>query len=75
MTYTYFRNAVLRHLARYKKEILAIQESGSYRYRGNDILEEHILPISEGERKESIVKTYNVLSCLKHKKFLLKGGD
>lgn len=70
-----FKDSVLCHLSTYKKDKLAIQECGIYRYNGENIPKEHILPIPKGESKEKVVKEYNVLSCLKDKEFLIERKD
>lgn len=74
-TFKNFKDSVLCHLSTYKKDKLAIQECGIYRYNGENIPEEHILPIPKGESKEKVVKEYNVLSCLKDKEFLIEQKD
>lgn len=74
-TFKNFKDSVLCHLSTYKKNKLAIQECGIYRYNGENIPEEHILPIPKGESKEKVVKEYNVLSCLKDKEFLIEQKD
>ena len=74
-TFKNFKDSVLCHLSTYKKDKLAIQECGIYRYNGENIPEKHILPIPKGESKEKVVKEYNVLSCLKDKKFLIEEKD
>lgn len=45
-----FRNVVYDHLSQYKVNVLGIKESGTFHYRGNDILKAHILPIRHREK-------------------------
>lgn len=70
-----FKKEVLKHLATYKSSTLGIVENGVFNYRGNITPEEHILPIHQGEKKVEPVKKYNVLKCLKDKKFLIEEKD
>ena len=70
-----FKDSVLCHLSKYKEKNLEIKECGIYRHNGKNIPKEHILSIPKGESKEKVVKEYNVLSCLKDKKFLIEEKD
>ncbi len=42
-----YQDDLYRHLAEYKRQQLGISEPGVFRYRGRDVLREHILPISK----------------------------
>ena len=72
LSYTQFKENVLNKLADYKKDVLKIEESGIFRYRGKKHPKKHILPIPPGKSIQDIVKEYNVLKCLKSEDFLIE---
>jgi len=51
-----FCNLAYEHLARYKVNILGVQEDGLFHYRGRDIPKPHILPITH--HKANILERY-----------------
>ena len=42
-----YQDTVRTHLVAYKQRVLGITEPGIFRYRGRDVLHDHILPLSE----------------------------
>lgn len=51
-----FRDLACEHLARYKRDVLGIQEDGVFHYRGNDLLKPHILQAKS--RKLNILESF-----------------
>lgn len=39
-----YKDRLLLHLATYRREVLGVAEAGSFRFRGRDVLVEHVLP-------------------------------
>lgn len=73
MTYSFFLESVLEHLEKYKREVLKIEDKGTYKYQGKDIPKGHILPLTPPKTKEQIVKEFNQLECIKNQPFLIAG--
>ena len=44
-----YQDRLSAHLAAYKRTALGIQEPGVYRYRGEDVLRDHILPVQHAD--------------------------
>lgn len=42
-----YRQSLIKHLSSYKQGQLGIQEPGLFRYRGEDVKRDHILPVSD----------------------------
>ena len=77
MTYIKFKEHVLDHLEKYKRAVLGVKEKGTYRYKGMDIPEGHILPLDSSldpsKTKERVVVEFNQLESIKEEPFLIAG--
>src|SRR5271154_6891904 len=45
-----YQDDLKRHLSDYKRQSLRIREPGVFRYRGRDVLHDHILPLANASR-------------------------
>ena len=44
-----YQDQLLAHLTTYKQNVLGIQELGVFKYRGRDVLRDHILPVAHAD--------------------------